>query len=170
MPGITLRKTRDEVTGHLKGQEQRLRNLRPVMRVVGEIVTTSIRKNFAVGGRPKRWKPSARARREGGQTLVDTARLKNSIHPGRITARSVRVGTDVVYAAAHHFGFTGTVRIPAHRRVITQAFGKRLATPRVVQVRAHTARRTIPAREFMLLQPEDETEIQATVLDYVQGR
>jgi len=44
-------------------------NLKPLMSNIGEEIRRLIEKNFAVGGRPDAWKPSARSRREGGMPL-----------------------------------------------------------------------------------------------------
>jgi phage gpG-like protein len=52
-----------------------LADRRPALRIVAEIVRTSVTKNFEAGGRPAKWKPSRRAEREGGQTLVKSGRL-----------------------------------------------------------------------------------------------
>ena len=57
---------------------QRVKNLRPALKIIGEIGLTSIQRNFEVGGRPKKWKPLApstikQRRRQGkwpGQILV----------------------------------------------------------------------------------------------------
>lgn len=51
----------------------------------------------------KSWKPSVRALREGGVTLVDTAHLKQSI-TSRFGGGFAEVGTNVVYAAIHQLG------------------------------------------------------------------
>lgn len=53
-------------------------NLRPILSVIGETLVNSVLKNFDEGGRPEKWEESKRAQREGGQTLVDTAVMRNS--------------------------------------------------------------------------------------------
>lgn len=80
------------------------RNPTPVLQDIRERLLFSVRQNFQQGGRPTRWRPSRRVREEGGQTLVDTARLRNSL-TGRIEGNDrVIVGTNVVYGRAHQFG------------------------------------------------------------------
>lgn len=59
-----------EIRGSLSALQNRMSDLSPVMKNIGEIVYASIRRNFEVGGRPKRWEPSMRVKREGGQTLI----------------------------------------------------------------------------------------------------
>lgn len=66
---------------------------------------------------------------------------------------AARVFTNEVYAAAQNFGIpsathTGLVNVQAHTRRITQAFGRQLASPVVVQVRAHQRQMRIPATLF----------------------
>lgn len=72
---------------------------------IGQILVTSTVDRFERGVGPDGvpWRPSARASREGGVTLVDTARLRGSI-AHRASADGVEVGTNVVYAAIHQFG------------------------------------------------------------------
>lgn len=74
----------------------------------------------------------------GKKTLIDTARLMNSIN-SRAYADRVEVGTNVVYAAIHHFGG------PAGR-------GKKVK---------------IPARPYLMVQNEDWREIRAALADYL---
>ncbi|MEQ9091790.1 MAG: hypothetical protein RIE52_11910 [Balneola sp.] len=54
-------------------------------------------------------------------------------------------GSNVPYYAANEFGFSGQVKVPSHKRVITQAFGRSI-TPKQVDVKAHTKNLRIPAR------------------------
>ena len=71
----------------------------------GQILVASTVLRFERGTGPdgEPWKPSRRALEEGGQTLVDSARLRNSMtHVA--SADGVDVGTNVVYAAIHQFG------------------------------------------------------------------
>lgn len=61
----------------------------------------------------------------------------------------VRVGSfGVPYAAIHEFGFKGVVRVPAHQRSITRAFGRPIE-PRSVSVRPHSRRMNIRKRPYV---------------------
>jgi hypothetical protein len=60
----------------------------------------------------------------------------------------VSIGSKVPYAAAHEFGFNGSVNVPSHTRRITQAFGRDI-TPRSVQVRSFVRAMNIPARPYL---------------------
>src|SRR5690606_18275189 len=74
---------------------------------VGAALSTSTQLRFergqAPGGTP--WPPSLRARLEGGQTLVKSGRLRDSITYEAGPA-AVRVGTNTLYAATHQQGAT----------------------------------------------------------------
>ena len=52
----------------------------------------------------KPWKPSERAKATGGKTLQHTGRLRRSI-TYRVQGDSLAVGTNVIYAAPHQFGW-----------------------------------------------------------------
>jgi len=73
--------------------------------------------------------------------LIDEGRLINSIRfePFRESnIEGIRVGSfGVPYAAFWEFGFTGTMKVQGHNRLITQAFGKPI-DPTVVRVGSHT--------------------------------
>lgn len=134
---------------------------------IATLLENSVRRNFREGGRPEKWPRSNRADRDAGygndsgQTLVDTARLMNSII-GEGDKLSVKVGTNVDYAAAHNFGIDKeiTQQVRDHVRRITQAFGKPIELTSV-QVKAHSRKvhMNLPQREFMLIQDEDWDDI-----------
>jgi phage gpG-like protein len=52
------------------------------------------------------------------------------------------------YAAAHEYGFTGTVNVREHARRITQVFG-RPVTPHEIIVGAHSMRMNLPERSYL---------------------
>ena len=58
---------------------------------------------------------------------------------------AARVGSALAYAGVHQDGFSGAVRVPAHIRRITQAFGKALAFPVYQSVGRSPARWRSPA-------------------------
>lgn len=83
------------------------------------------------------WKPSIRAKEEGGLTLVKTPRLAVSFSPAATKDAAVW-GTNVLYAAAHQFG----VVIRAKNKpslFFTLATGAKVAVKSV----------TLPARPFL---------------------
>jgi phage gpG-like protein len=166
--GATITIDDKRVRRMLQEVERRLDDATPAYRDIGEIVLSSIQRNFEAGGRPKKWEASKRAEEEGGQTLVDKAVLKNSLNvkPGRTF---VKIGTADVRAAVLNFGAEagsfGTFEVQVREHV--RKMGGKSHT-----VKAH-ARKTklpwgdIPGREFMLVQDEDVDEILATLGDYL---
>lgn len=84
----------------------------------------------------------------------DEGVLANSIQVSIIEdGFAALVFTNEVYAAAQNFGIpsathSGLVTVQAHTRTITQAFGRPLASPVVVNVRAHQRQMNIPATLF----------------------
>jgi len=165
---ITITANDTEVNKALADLSARMRNLKPVMREIGEIVRTSVERNFAAGGRPK-WGESARVKREGGQTLSLTGRLRRSFaRPGAVQAGSDRVaiGTNVVYAAIHQLGG----KTGAH--IIRPKKAKALFWPGArhpVKSVNHPGS-VIPARPFLMVQNEDWTEIESVINRYLSAR
>jgi phage virion morphogenesis protein len=109
-----------ELKALLTGLKSRTKNLTPVMRIIGEIVRTSVVRNFEQGGRPEKWPKS---KKEKGRTLILTGRLMKSYKSKAYPDRSV-TGSNVVYAAIQHFGGKAgrgrKVTIPARPHVMVQ--------------------------------------------------
>ena len=174
--GVTLTIDDEQVRRLLAQIAERGTNLQPALSAVGALVKESIRTNFAQGGRLTPWQA---IKNRDGQPLRDTGRLMNSI-TRQVTEREVTVGTNVVYAAVHHFGAkkgsfgTVTATVKPHTRLINQVFGKRLAKAKQISVGGH--QRTmrlpwgdIPARPFMLVQDDDLVEIKDILTNYITG-
>jgi phage gpG-like protein len=89
----------------------------------------------------------------GRQKLIDTGNLLNSIQymvENRGDTIRLRVGSfGVPYAAIHEFGYQGPQTVPAHRRMMSIAFGKPMKNPRKVNISAHIRQQNIPARPFV---------------------
>ena len=156
MSGITIDvKIEDkEVKALFQRLLEKMQDLTPAMKVIGQIIRTSVVKNFEAGGRPHRWKPSKRAMVEGGRTMVDTGRLMKYI-----TSRAYRdraeVGTNVIYAAIHQFG--GDIEA-SRSKYLKFRIGGRWAQKKKVR---------IPARPFLVVQDEDWQEIKEAILEYL---
>ncbi len=151
------------------GRIQRsMSDLTPAMRIIGEIVLASIRRNFEAGGRP-RWPglsaatiAQRKARKKWpGQILIRSGALLRSINyrPG---PESVAVSTNKIYAAVHQFGARKGQFGKTVARV--RAFMRRNAKGKPTKVKAHTRSMTlpwggIPARPYMMIQGEDWPEI-----------
>jgi len=153
MAGINLEITvrHERVSALMERLARALADMRPVMAEIGEIVTESVQRNFEEERSPdgRRWAPLApatlRRRRHKGHILVDTATLFKSIHPSP-ARRSVRVGTDVVYAAVHQFGI-----------------GWRSST------RSGRTMPAIPKRPFLGVRRSDWPEIKAAIEAWILG-
>jgi phage gpG-like protein len=81
---------------------------------------------------------------------VRSGRLRRSV---RGTAPQIQgdtvttsIGSNVKYAAAHEFGFKGTVTVKAHEVTIKKLFGRKLKTPLRFSRLAHQRNVTIPER------------------------
>lgn len=150
----------------------RILDLTPALDAIGRTIVDSIQTNFEVGGRPA-WPPLkpatvARKRRHPDKILIESETLKDSITHRVTGPRSVEVGTNVVYAPAHQFGLKGQVEVPAHTRRAHMRQTKRGAVRvRAHEVRAHQREMNLPARPFVVLQPEDIEEIRAIVSDFL---
>ena len=166
MSGFSIKIDDAAIMATLGRIRRHLGDMTPALRHIGVTVKSSVKRTFSAEGRPKKWASSKRADDEGGQTLSDTSRLRNSFTVA-VSNNSVVVGTNVAYARVHHFGAkkgsfgTFPVAVKAHKRK-----GK--------QVKAHMRSvklpwGDIPARPFMLIQDEDRVEINAALNDFLMG-
>lgn len=143
--------TDTELNRQLALLSERTGNLRPVFSVIGEILKTSIVKNFEVGGRysaPGSWRggtnrwqplsPKTIARKGHNRPLIGEGHLMNSINY-QAANDGVAIGTNLVYAAIQNFGGMA---------------GRGLKVK-------------IPARPYMVVQDEDLTEIKAVINDFL---
>ena len=153
--------------------QKNLGDLTPAMKIIGSTVRTSIIRNFEKSGRPSKWakhsKQTEDRRGKGAKILMAqgfAGGLAGSINY-QADKDSVEIGTNKIYGAVHQFGAKkgsfGTVaaNIKAHLR-------------KGVKVKAHTRKMNlpwgdIPAREFLMVQDEDWTEITAELNDYIIG-
>lgn len=121
------------------------------------------------------WPPSLRALAENGETLTDTARLRQSI-TSSVSPTAFEVGTNVVYAAIHQFG--GTVKKPARQQELFWHMGKdgAISDWRFVKrskanysethtIKAHDVR--IPARPFLGVGSKDQDTLTAIARDWL---
>jgi len=158
-----------EAKAAFKGAERRLSKPEKALKDCGLLLLRSVARNFKAGGRPVRWRASGRALREGGKTLVDTARLKNSMTM-RVLGKVLTVGTNVKYARIHQLGgkLDKNVTVKQHYRYITQAFGKDIEGRKVL-VKQHQRKMDtyIPARPFLKVQAGDLRIMRKIVADYV---
>lgn len=92
---------------------------REPLEAIGAAWETTTKERFETSTAPDGmpWKPSLRAKRTGGKTLVKSASLKASI-TSQAEDDTVQVGTNKVYGRIHQFGGTiqrqGAHAVPLH--------------------------------------------------------
>jgi Bacteriophage HK97-gp10, putative tail-component len=95
-----------------------------------------------------------------GEVLkVQSGALKSSIDvqiDKSATGVTATVFTDLDYAAAQEYGFSGTVNVRAILRTIKLSFGRPIAT-KTVSVRAHSRQMDLPARSSLQSALDDMT-------------
>ncbi|MBT0665757.1 phage virion morphogenesis protein [Geobacter pelophilus] len=75
----------------------------PLLRQIAGIMDDEVQQNFEAGGRDPKWPESKRVKKSGGQTLIKSAQLVNSIQQF-VTANAAGLSTNKEYAAIHNFG------------------------------------------------------------------
>jgi len=144
MDGIEVRtEGLDEFNAELARRTALLENPAPLLDRFGLYMLRSIRKNFREGGRPEKWEPSRNAEVNGKKTLMPTGRnLLRSI-TYEVSGRAVRIGTNFIGARLLQQG--GTI-VPRQAKALRFLIGERVVFARKV---------TMPARQYLLIQPED---------------
>jgi phage virion morphogenesis protein len=99
----------------LMALRERMSHFQPVMANIGRYLRRQTRINFERGGRPTKWKPSWRAKMQGGKTLMDTGRLALSMDWAATDDEAI-VGTNVRYGRIHQLG--GTI-VPKTAKALT---------------------------------------------------
>lgn len=103
-----------------------------------------------------KWEPSYRATAEGGKTLQDRGHLRDS-YVYQVGGDYVEIGSDMIYAAIHHFG--GLIKPKQPGGKLKFKVGDRFA--QVDQVE-------IPARPALGLNDNDAGDIDEIVRDFYQ--
>jgi len=156
MPSIRL----EGDTRQLMKKLQKLQNTdtKGINKSIAESLRTSTGERFKEQKEPsgKKWKNSIRASEEGGVTLTNTARLKNSIKS--VADKSgAAVGTNTIYAGTHQFGARRTIRAESARGLRFKVGGK-WVTKKKVKI-------NIPARPFLGISKDDQEEIKGILED-----
>jgi phage virion morphogenesis protein len=170
MASITIKVDDSQVRELLAKIQSKTKNLTPAMKIIGEIILKSVKENFRQGGRPERWKPLAKStlrdiKKRDKKILIKDKRLMNSL-TYRASSRNVVIGTNVDYAAIHHFGGRTSPHIIKPRRK-KALFWPGAKCP--VKLVKHPGS-DIPARPFLMVQDEDWKNIRRTLADYLLRR
>ena len=137
----------------------KLGNTQALMESVGDALVSGTLKRFSDQEDPqgKHWEPSARAAEEGGETLTDTATLRNSIDYAA-TSDKVMVGSNLPYARIRQKG--GTIKPKKAKKLVFKGRGgKKVAVDEV----------TIPARPYLGVSADDMKEVRETISDFLAG-
>jgi phage virion morphogenesis protein len=120
---------------------------------IGEYMVDATKERFRTGKAPDgtTWPKSGRAKESGGQTMMATRRLYNSI-TYRATMEGVAVGTNVIYASTHQpeNGAAETVIKAKNAKYLKFKVAGRFVTKKEVR---------IPARPFLGINDDDVAEI-----------
>ncbi len=136
----------------------KLANKQALLAAVGETLVSGTQERFDKTEDPEghEWEKSRRAREKGGQTLTDTARLRNSVSYAT-TPTAVMVGTNIEYAAIHQFG--GTIQPVNGTKLKFKGDNGPVFVDEV----------TIPARPFIGISDDDREEVQSTIGHFIAG-
>jgi phage virion morphogenesis protein len=148
----------EEALAFLRDAAGRAANPRGLYDNIGAALVRSTRNRFDTGRDPQGspWPPSIRAIAEGGQTLVDSTRLRGSI-THEASNSGVEVGTNVPYASTHQFG---DIILPRTVQALHFFIGDREVFADSVE---------IPQRAFLGLDDDDEREIVAICGEWLLG-
>lgn len=138
---------------------QKLGNTQALMESIGDALVSGTLKRFDAEEDPqgRKWEPSGRAAEEGGQTLTNIGRLRDSID--RVaTPDKVMVGSNLAYARIHQEGGTITPKT-AKKLVFTGRGGKKVAVDKV----------TIPARPYLGVSEDDMDDVKAAMTNFLAG-
>lgn len=126
--------------------------------VLGEYLESATIERFTREEAPdgQAWSESIRAREEGGKTLSDQGLLKGSI-THNVRGDTIEVGTNLIYAGVHQFG--ATIR-PKKGQYLKFFLPGGLVFAKEV---------TIPARPYLGISAEDQTELLALTEDHIAG-
>ncbi|SMH62534.1 phage virion morphogenesis protein [Azospirillum agricola] len=115
--GASVRIDDAELRRLLGGLETAGRDLTDLMETLAAQVEFDTARRFETQTDPdgNPWPPSVRALAENGETLTDTARLRQSI-ASHVSPTAFEVGTNVVYAAIHQFG--GAIHMPERQQTM----------------------------------------------------
>ena len=134
-----------------------LAHTQALMESIGEGLVSGTRQRFRDEEAPdgQKWPQSGRAAASGGQTLTDTARLRDSIDYAAIPDM---VGSNLPYARIHQLG---GVIVPKKAKKLV--FKGHDGTTRAVD------KVTIPARPYLGVSESDLDDVRAAMADFLAG-
>ncbi|HGY4723288.1 TPA: phage virion morphogenesis protein [Citrobacter amalonaticus] len=173
--GISVEVKGGRELGHIKSVISRLADAslqQELLESIGAVVESQTRRRISEektspsGEKWPAWSDGYTKTRHGNQSLLQgNGDLLESIQ-SVIQGRKVRVGSPLGYAAAHQDGYSGSVQVSAHQRLITQAFGRVLKHAVWQSVGAHNRVMNIPQREFLGLSADNQSELLRVIGDF----
>ena len=150
---------------HIEGDDKLLRSIkgmgdhsarRALMDEIGSYGVASTQERFLQQQGPdgRAWEKSGRARKAGGQTLVDSARLFQSI-THEASANHAAWGSNIIYAGIHQFG--GEIKAKGGGKLKFRINGGFVSVDKV----------DMPARPYFGINAEDRVEINSIIQDWI---
>lgn len=159
----------DDLTPAIQRALAAARDFTPAMENIAALMEGEVLRRFEAGESPDGtpWKPSKRAIKDGGKTLIDTRRLLSSMTRDH-DATSAVVGTNVAYARPLQEGVDGIFAVKGHSRTVSSLFGKVLGQPTKFHFGAHGRDVTMPARPFLGFGETELREIPEIIADHLR--
>lgn len=164
----------------LQGLQRKLEELggfdpRQLLDVIGSTVESQTRRRISEektapdGQTWPEWSSGYAAGRHAGNSMLEgDGDLLDSISY-LVGSNEVEIGSNLIYAGIHQFGSGDeAVKVPAHKRIVRQAFGKALPFPVWANVGDYSFVQNIPAREYLGTSVDDEFEIRQVINDWFQ--
>lgn len=106
MAGVGVSITRDTVGDRLDQLAHAIGDLQQPLTDIGDFAVSEVLAGFDAAADPwgLPWQISQRAAEEGGKTLTDHGHLRDS-YTYAVSADGVAVGSNMIYAAPHQFGW-----------------------------------------------------------------
>ncbi len=157
--------TNDELAAGINRALAAASDFTPAMLEIAGLLEVTTRQRFEDEKDPTgaRWKRSARAEKQQGQTLRDTGSLESDMN-GQWDAFNAIVGTNLPQGRIHQAG--GIQQVSAHQRTVNSIFGRRLDQPIIQQVSAHS--RDVPQRAFLGFGVEEQDRIPQILTDHLE--
>ena len=133
-------------------------NMYEPLQAIGALMVASTETRFETGKAPggASLVESLRAKLRGGQTLIETGRLRSSF-TFEVLGQVVRWGTNVIYAAIHQFGGTIVPKKAGGRLVFKAPDGHLVFAQKV----------TLPARPYVGVDDNDFTDMREVLVEFL---
>ena len=144
------------------------RDVDPLIQTISRRLLRQFKDGFRQSSAPdgQAWAP---IHHRQGKPLVDTGRLRRSLKAS-IQGNKIIISSDSDYAATHQLGRKGSVTISAHKRLMTQAFGKPLSKPVYANIGAYQQQQNITARPFLDCSKRQHKLIKRAFKEWKQGK